>query len=183
LIAGPALTLLHYSEPENQRTFMHKILMLFGALFASAAMADQMQNITVVCGDVSAEYYNMGYDLSPDFTTQFVVLPQADVGKVLLAGRNCGLDRFDSETKFEVMLMTDKKHTLIRDFMGPFGIVSATIKVSNVTLEQLSEGVVLSGLPAALKSAEGGIGSISSARAPVGENLSVVIRKKVNLSY
>ena len=87
-------------------------------------------------------------DLSADFRDTY--LTEHDRNNLeengfdnLYGGRNCGKDRYDSQEEYEVLFATQTYHPLVRDLLGPMGIVGAKIQLSGASKEDLQKGIVL----------------------------------------
>ncbi|MEA9355159.1 hypothetical protein SHI21_03055 [Bacteriovorax sp. PP10] len=126
---------------------MKKILSLciFAALFASNAFAG---NTKVQCGDTNEAYVKM--DLDEAFTNKYLNQEQLNQYSnegydYMIAGRNCGLDTWESNTRFQVLFLFEGKKAREVFDLGPFSQFDATFTL-NIDLKQLqNDDLVLTG--------------------------------------
>lgn len=126
---------------------MKKILSLclFAALFASNAFAVDTK---VQCGDTNEAYVKM--DLDEAFTNKYLSQDQLNQYfnegyDYMIAGRNCGVDSWQSDTRFQVLFLFEGKKAREAFDLGPFSQFDATFTL-NIDLKQLqSADLVLTG--------------------------------------
>lgn len=137
--------------------------------------------LKIVCGDLQASY--IGTDLSQDFLQAYLSRDQAaeyeEMGfKKAFGGRNCGLNRYDSETEFDVVVITKHRKLLIRDTLGPMGIVDGVLNLKG-DVESIKNGVILTGTSSGLSNASKTVqGTLTTDRASDSSPVLVIIRSK-----
>lgn len=128
------------------------ILSLIFLLSAFNVHASSTPNSTIVCGDTNSAYATSEMqDLSEYFVKDHLSLSdRADYKqqgyKYIIAGRNCGLNSYDSETQFEVLFLFQGKNTLKELIdLSIFSVFGAKIVFNGSLDENLKSDLVLDG--------------------------------------
>ncbi|HEX4925493.1 MAG TPA: hypothetical protein VFV50_15475 [Bdellovibrionales bacterium] len=159
---------------------MMKRLVLAAMVTMLCSGAFAMERTNIVCGDVQKAYVEM--DLSAQFKSDYrsTVEQYGSAGyDVAFAGRNCGVGSYVGNPEFEVLLLMKRTHPMIRDLLGPMGIISAEIEVLNSTSEALLKGVVLVGTRGRLVNQAGEtVARLSLRRVKGWDDVVLIIRQK-----
>ncbi len=130
-------------------TYALKIAAITSLIFSASMASANSLNVKVQCGDLNEAYVDL--DLSESFKEQFAEEAQDESYDYLVAGRNCGLESWQSKEEYEVLVMFKKKALGDHVGLGPFTIKPLDItffgdKESTLKKIRSADGVVLSGI-------------------------------------
>jgi hypothetical protein len=166
---------------------MNKLSVLVLGMLAFSSLA-HAENAKIICGHTDKA--NIARDLSAGFAADYLTAEKleeyARLGYDEVTNLvNCTLGE-DGSVDVEGVILSMRTRMLLRDSMGPFGIVGAEIDLNlslneiDKTVETLANGIVMNGTSSRLTSTQdsGLQGSLSTSRIKHGDGVIVILRSE-----